>query len=475
RQARTQVEFSAGHRELSLHRVEGKITCPGVRHFVVDGHALSSGRIYEHDSPDRPFATDAGKFALFCAGVTQFAAEGHFGHLDIVHLHDWHAALVALLLRASSRYAKLASVQIVFTVHNLALQGIRPLGADPSSLNTWFPGLRYRQAWVVDPRWLDCANAMAIGIRLADAVHAVSPAYAQEILQPTSATHMSGGEGLEEDLRQAKSEGRLFGILNGMTYPEETADLSAPRVEWSATVKDMQRELLKWAAQTETLRSAHFIASERLREYPSKRPPLLLTSVGRLTEQKVSLLAVRQADGRTTLDHLLDRLAVDDRYVVLGAGEPYLEAMFCATAAKDERLLFLNGYSDGLADALYESGDLFLMPSSFEPCGISQLLAMRAGQPCLVHGVGGLKDTVVDGVNGFSFKAGVPDPHIALLNTVDAALRMFREEPGRWATLVEHARSTRFVWRASAEAYMRQLYRVDLPNQSQSRDHLGSA
>ncbi len=311
-----------------------------------------------------------------------------------------------------------------------------------------------------DPRWRDCVNPMAVGIRLADAVHAVSPAYAKEILKPSAvAAHgYYGGEGLEQDLRQAQSEARLFGILNGCEYP--TATGVAPAIgSWSRCMEEVNAQLLRWSAQNATLASAHFLAHVRATALGESRPRFLLTSIGRITDQKVRLLRQPGSDGRPALDRLLDTLGPNGLLLLLGSGDPDYEQFLTAVAARHDNFLFLRGYSDPLADALYAEGDLFLMPSSFEPCGISQMLALRSGQPCLVHDVGGLRDTVVDGVNGFSFNGndmGEQADH--MVAALSRALKVWRDEPARWQRLREAARTARYSWRDSVEDYLRHLY-----------------
>ncbi len=135
----------------------------------------------------------------------------------MIHLHDWHAALLLVLRRYHPAYQRLQQIHCAYTIHNLALQGIRPLLGHASSLAAWYPGLAYESAVLADPRWSNCINLMAVGIRLADAVHAVSPSYAEEILRPSAVTAHGYyvGEGLEIDLRKTQAEGRVFGILDG--------------------------------------------------------------------------------------------------------------------------------------------------------------------------------------------------------------------------------------------------------------------
>ncbi|XQF91692.1 glycosyltransferase (plasmid) [Pseudoalteromonas espejiana] len=124
------------------------------------------------------------------------------------------------------------------------------------------------------------------------------------------------------------------------------------------------------------------------------------------------------------------------RIIILGSGEEALEEVFTKAMARNSNLLFLKGYGQGVGDLMYQLGDLFLMPSSFEPCGISQMLAMRAGQPCLVHSVGGLKDTVKHNENGFSFNAGTLSKQAdSLLKCLHETLTLHKEQPKQWQKL----------------------------------------
>ena len=115
--------------------------------------------------------------------------------------------------------------------------------------------------------------------------------------------------------------------------------------------------------------------------------------------------------------------------------------------------------SDKCASALYAAGDLFLMPSSFEPCGLSQMLAMRNGQPCVAHAVGGLKDTVRDGVNGFTFTGETLDDQVEqFVRTTVRAAALKRTDQAAWRRICRQAAGERFTWQVAAENYVRQLY-----------------
>jgi len=165
-------------------------------------------------------------------------------------------------------------------------------------------------------------------------------------------------------------------------------------------------------------------------------------------------------DGRSCLEHLLGVLG-DGQLVILGSGDSTLEAFIAATMEHNDRLLFLNGFSESLAALLYAAGDLFLMPSSFEPCGISQMLALRAGQPCLVHGVGGLNDTIEHGRTGFVFQGSTPTQQaVQLVSTLRRALELRRREPGAWRAMRQRARRRRFSWSSVVKQYEKNLYEL---------------
>ncbi len=151
-------------------------------------HALLSprgpGHIYVGDEPGKPFAIDAAKFAFFSAVVAKWVNVSK-SPPQVLHLNDWHTGLIAALKVFSNPDLPLNKVRTVFTIHNLAYQGIRPLQGDESSLETWFPELIPFADHLKDPRYQDCVNFMATAIRHADSVNTVSPSYAREIQRPS--------------------------------------------------------------------------------------------------------------------------------------------------------------------------------------------------------------------------------------------------------------------------------------------------
>ena len=208
------------------------------------------------------------------------------------------------------------------------------------------------------------------------------------------------------------------------------------------------------------IESCHWLAEKRLTRWATtKDRGMLVTSVGRITDQKVRLLFTVMLDGKTVVQKLLE--ALDDKgvFIFLGSGTDQYQKQLLALAGSHSNFIYLQGYSSDVSDLLYSSGDLFLMPSSFEPCGISQMLAMRAGQPCLVHKVGGLSDTVIDGSTGFVFSGSdIQAQSQGLLDAFDRALMLYKKHPTKYAAIAKKAAAERFLWSSVAEEYLAKLY-----------------
>ena len=300
-------------------------------------------------------------------------------------------------------------------------------------------------------------NPMATGIRLADAVHTVSPTYAEEILSPSRPPEYFGGEGLEEDLKAAKKEGRLCGILNGCEYPEQQPE----KLSFDALLDLIKKEAARWTARRNALSLADYAALQTLEKLSSarKKPGFIATGISRLADQKMLILKAEGSNEKTGLESVLEHLGKDRLFILLGTGDTGTEAFLSEMAAIHSNFLFLNSYSDAIAAALYANGDLFLMPSSFEPCGIGQMLAMRAGQPCLVHRTGGLRDTVTPGVNGFGFEGSTLANQVdEMASSLSDALDLHSNSPKNWKSICNAATQVRFEWDASAKQYIEKLY-----------------
>jgi starch synthase len=379
----------------------------GVRVVFVD-HTKLIARERVYGAPD-----DNKRYAFFCRAVFEAIRESP---PDIVHAHDWHAALLIPLV-AHARVMKATAT--VFTIHNLAYQG--RTSADVLKLI----GLPRARLPIEDPG--EC-NPMARAIANADFVTTVSEQYAKEILTPAF------GERLEGLLRSRKR--RLAGIVNGIdviafdpaTDPSIAAHYSAS--DPSGKAKD------KAALQREGALAVDAGAP-------------LYGVVGRLVEQKgVDLLTAAAPK----------LLGAGGQLVVLGSGDPAYEVKWKELATRSAGKLWLTlGFDAALAQRIYAGCDLFLMPSRFEPCGLGQLISFRYGTIPVVHAVGGLAETVRDvdadpaRGNGFSFSRYAVD---AFDDAIARASARFRTGGGAWRALVERVMREDHSWTASAKRYV---------------------
>ena len=427
-----------------------------------------------------PFEDDALRFAFFSAATLEFIKK-QIGSLRInaIHCHDWHTGALLVLLKYDPRYRRLANtLQTLFTIHNLDYQGTRPFeltgDRDLSSFSQWFPelyqGLKISGglALICDSHaTLPCFNPMRAGINLADNVNTVSPKYAAEITQPDDPSrNFIGGRGLEDDLQRCGS--RLHGILNGLDYnlndPTKTIPPFDINIEnWQDARKQHKINLLD-GLSTHLEKMAvklgkGFKNSDRvLRKMSIYRPEdwkgkPLVVAVTRAVRQKVNILLETLNGSGSVLEEILKR---DVFLLVQGTGD--LENQLDEINQWPNGL-FVCAFDSGFANLLYEGGDLFLMPSDFEPCGITQMIAMRNGCLPLVPDVGGLYDTVQDRQTGFVYSGlnRLLARH-ALLDTLDEALDCYTHDVKKWTDMQEHAMRVRFEWTASAERYER-LYR----------------
>jgi starch synthase len=220
----------------------------------------------------------------------------------------------------------------------------------------------------------------------------------------------------------------------------------------------LESQLRDWLASAPE-KEVHKLAIERVASMPKRRPRHVLTSIGRLVAQKATLLLHEDKSGKSALQRIAGELGKNGVIIVLGSGETIFEERLLDVARRTPNLIFLCGYSESLAEPLYHAGDLFLMPSSFEPCGISQMLAMRRGQPCIAHAIGGLRDTIRDQKTGFLFDGSTPDIQAdAFVSTTLDALTVRTDDPMRWQDIRKAAAAQRFDWASSAKRTIESLY-----------------
>jgi starch synthase len=143
-----------------LYNVVPKKEFDNLYHYVIHHPEITAGEIGKiyHSDPDKPFYTDSNKYAIFCSAVAAAIEQSAFGKLDIVHLHDWHTSLLLFLRAFQPKYASLKKLRFVYSIHNLAIQGIRPFEGNEGSVNKWFPDIAYDKNLLMDYRYQDCIN-----------------------------------------------------------------------------------------------------------------------------------------------------------------------------------------------------------------------------------------------------------------------------------------------------------------------------
>ncbi len=358
------------------------------------------------------------RFAVFCRGA--LAATRYLFRTDILHCHDWQSGLVPAYLRTTFALdPTFLGVKTLFTIHNLGYQGLFPKLILPEVALD--PGL-------FQPGGLEFFGSVSYiksGIALADALNTVSPTYAQEIQTPEC------GFGLDGILRARA--GVLTGILNGVDYRE-----------WSPEVDSY----IPAHYSAEDLSGKRICKQELLAEFglPAgavDRP--LLGIVSRFTRQKGADLL---------MESMRDILALDVYLVALGNGDVEYEDAFLSLAESfPDRIRVRIGFDNALAHRIEAGADMFLMPSHYEPCGLSQIYSLRYGTVPVVRATGGLDDTIDEGT-GFKFGeySGA-----ALLAAVRDAVRAFSNETG-WREMMRRGMARDFSWKPSAAAYSA-LYR----------------
>lgn len=386
--------------------------------YLVDCPELfGEGEIYLTEGADADMVlarwTMLARAALMLPGLLEWP-------VDIVHSHDAGAAPAVILRRQLYGDDLPGPGGTVMTIHNLAHQEIHP-AADIATLNlpralAAFPGLL---------EFHGNLNLLKGAIQAADQVNTVSPTYAVE-----TTGDPEYGAGLEEVL--AARGGDYTGILNGTDYGtwDPRKDPALPAAYGPGDLAGKQECRRKLLAELDLDGEA---------EGP------LCGFVGRLVHQK----------GVDLVLPVLDRLVRDGfTFAILGTGQPDLEEASRKAAEKFAgRVAFIGRYDDALAHRIYAGSDLFLMPSLFEPCGLSQMYALKYGTPPVVRRTGGLADTVVDAAEkegtGFVFDEARPDALLAALRRAEAV----RNDSAAWQAMVARGMACSFDWDTAAEAY----------------------
>jgi starch synthase len=405
--------YPLSHKGADLQVQVFTTTLEGMPVYFLDGGPVSSsGSVYSSEP-----ALDAEKYTFFSMAALELTHQLDWKP-SIVHANDWHTALACYALLLKRWEGEFSGVSSVLTVHNLPY-----MGPDVTTLIDSY-GLMQVQTGL--PEWAN-SKPLPLGLWAADAIVAVSPTYAREILMPEF------GCGLEDYLHARKDS--LNGILNGIDNdsfnpaldPALAANFGIPTLE--------KRALNKQALQVRV-------------GLPKEPDTPLLSVVSRMDQQK----------GIDLIPQALRRIQdLKWQAIVLGTGNPRLEESVRRIQAEfPDRIRTEFKYDDGLARQIYGGADMFLMPSRYEPCGISQMIAMRYGCIPIVSAVGGLKDTILAEETGFVF----PKPTAARLATaIKNALKIFPDKV-RWEAMQKAGMSQDFSWPVSARQYFQLYQRV---------------
>lgn len=390
----------------------------GIKFYFIDNE--------EHFSGDKPYygmPADLEKFAFFSKAALSILPVIDF-RPDIIHCHDWQTGLIPVYLKERFQGSDFyRGIKSVMTIHNLKFQGVYDIKTIKSitGLSDYF----------FTPDKLESnkdANYLKGGLVYADAITTVSNTYAEEIKTPFY------GEGLD-GLMCARSNS-LRGIVNGIDYGEYNPETDT-MIAKNYNAKTFRKEKVK-----------NKLALQEELGLEVNPKTMMLGIVSRLTDQK----------GFDLIAYVMDELCQDGiQLVVLGTGEEKYENMFRHFAWKYDKKVSANiYYSEALSHKIYAASDAFLMPSLFEPCGLSQLMSLRYGTVPIVRETGGLKDTVqpyneFEGTGtGFSFTNY--NAH-EMLGIIRYAEQVYYDRKREWNKIIDRAMAKDYSWNNSAKQY----------------------
>lgn len=412
--------------ETTVHLKEAMYDCDvrifshetnGVKFFFVEHHGY-----FEREGLYGYF-DDGERFSFFQHAVLQYIIQSG-NYPDLIHSHDWHAGMIAALARIYyAENERIRTIRQIFTIHNLAYQG--NFSADMLESCLGIPMSYYYDGSL---RFHDGISFMKAAIVYSDKISTVSNTYAYEILGETYGQNM-------QDLLKSR-EHDLWGIVNGIDV-----DDYSPSTDEKIAKKFSDKSLYNKYKNKVDLQ--HKLGLEE------RKDVCLIGMVSRLTWQKgVNLI----------LEKMRDIMAMDVQLIVLGTGESaYENDLRRCEDAYSGRMVYYGGYSDEIARSIYSGCDLLLMPSMFEPCGISQQIAMRYATLPIVRETGGLKDTVMPynryekTGNGFSFGGFNSWEFFSVLQL---AVYTYYNSPKDFKMLRTNAMNTDVSWDKSARLYI---------------------
>lgn len=369
---------------------------------------------------------EAEQFAYFSKAVLKVLPLIDFKP-DIIHCNDWQTGAVSAFLKAAFGHVEFyKDIRTVFTIHNLKYQGIFPKEVISDIL-----GLGWDYFTAEGLEFHDCVNYMKSGIAYSDIITTVSRTYAQEIKGDFFGENLNGIINKRSD--------SLYGILNGIDR-QKNDPKTDDRIFMKFSAEDLEGKYINKTELQEVL------------GLPQRKDTPVISIVSRLVDQK----------GFDLIAHVLEELlCMDVQIIVLGTGDVKYEEMFRNAACRHPDKLSANlKYDEVLAQRIYAGSDMFLMPSLYEPCGLSQLFSLRYGTVPIVRETGGLKDTVEpyneftkEGI-GFTFANYNANE---MLDAIKRAMSFF-EQKDLWEAIVKNGMKQDFSWSRSAMEYMK-LYK----------------
>lgn len=390
----------------------------GIQFYFIDNEYYFAGM-----KPYGNIYEDIEKFAFFSkAALSALPVIGF--QPDIVHCHDWQTGLIPVFLKDRFREGEFfANMKSIMTIHNLKFQGVWDMNTVKNI--TGLPDYYFT------PDKLEAygdANYLKGGLVYADALTTVSPTYAEEIKTPFYGENLDG-------LMKARAHD-LRGIVNGIDYEEYNPETDK-MITANYNARNFRKEKVK-----------NKIALQKELGLAQNEKTFMIGIVSRLTDQK----------GFDLINYMMEEMCQQDwQIVALGTGEERYENMFRHFAWKYPDKVSANiYYSEAMSHKVYAACDAFLMPSLFEPCGLSQLMSLRYGTLPIVRETGGLKDTVepyneYEGTGtGFSFRNY--NAH-EMYNTIRYAHSVYVDKRREWNRLVDRAMAADFSWKTSADQY----------------------
>ncbi|MDP3971059.1 MAG: glycogen/starch synthase [bacterium] len=382
---------------------------------------LSRGTAYQGTAvtnpiTKRPATAHTGqrlRFLFFSHAVYQFIKQEKLP-VTTLHANDYHTAGLQYLLKQDS---DLGHIKCLLTIHNMGVVGdtkielLKLFNWNAKSISV-SSELRRKKG----------IRMLRVAIDNANLINTVSPTYANEILSKEF------GSGLENIIKARKKD--LSGILNGIDM-DKFNPLKDPHIKYKYSIASLNKKK----------KNKLFLQKKSGLSLNPNIP--LFGLVHRLTSQK----------GLELIIELLPKLlALDAQFVFTGTGDPKYEKTFSdAAAIAPNKFFFHNKFDIPFSQQIYAGSDLFFMPSKYEPCGLSQIIAMRYGSVPIVRATGGLKDTIDDGKNGFLFSSYSAS---ALQRTINRALRIYHNQPKQWEKIMRSGMSADFGWDSSVKKYI---------------------